>query len=192
MKPSVTLRGLKNIRFRWRFQFRAWERHILKGARKYDRCWLGVAAKVIAAGMVASTSGHAQTPSELLSEADRLADQGNWFRAAPLYAKAEKGFQRAGDRRNELYAKFGRLHGDTEAGLYRATRAQVVLDLTDPLVEGDPQLKIRALALLGTIDLNLDTAAAGDDWRNCWRSQPPPVIANGRIAPTATWDWSQG
>jgi hypothetical protein len=26
-------------------------------------------------------------------------------------------------------------------------------------------LKIRALALLGTIDLNLDTAAAGDDWR---------------------------
>jgi hypothetical protein len=137
----------------------------LKGARKYDRCWLGVAAKVITAGMVASTSGHAQAPSELLSEADRLADQGNWFRAAPLYAKAEKEFQRAGDRRNELYAKFGRLHGDTEAGLYRATRAQVVLDLTDPLVEGDPQLKIHALALLGTIDLNLDTAAAGDDWR---------------------------
>ena len=137
----------------------------MKGARKYDRCWLGVAAKVIAAGMVACASGQAQTPSELLSEADRLADQGNWFRAAPLYAKAEREFQRAGDRRNELYAKFGRLHGDTEAGLYRATRAQVVLDLTDPLVEGGPQLKIRALALLGTIDLNLDTAAAGDDWR---------------------------
>jgi hypothetical protein len=106
---------------------------------------------VIAAGMVACASGHAQTPSELLSEADRLADQGNWFRAAPLYAKAEKEFQRAGDRRNELYAKFGRLHGDTEAGLYRATRAQVVLDLTDPLVEGDLQLKIRAFALLAQV-----------------------------------------
>lgn len=165
MKPSVTLPGLKNIQFRWRFQFRAWARYVLNGVRKCDWRWLGVAAKIIAAGMMASTCGHAQTPSELLSEADRLADQGNWFRAAPLYAKAEKGFQRAGDRRNELYAKFGRLHGDTEAGLYRATRAQVVLDLTYPLVEGDPQLKIRALALLGTIDLNLDTAAAGDDWR---------------------------
>jgi len=137
----------------------------LKGARKCDRRWLVVAAKMIAAGLVASTCGHAQTPSELLSQADRLADQGNWFRAAPLYAKAEKEFAGAGDRRHELYAKFGRLHGDTEAGLYRATRVQVVLDLTDPLVEGDPQLKIRALALLGTIDLNLDTAAAGDDWR---------------------------
>jgi CHAT domain-containing protein len=42
---------------------------------------------------------------------------------------------------------------------------QVVRDLTDPLVQGDAQLKIKALALLGTIDLNLDTAAAGDDWR---------------------------
>jgi len=135
----------------------------LKGARKWR--WLVVAAKMMAASLVACTCGHGQTPSELLSQADRLADHGDWFRAAPLYAKAEKEFQRSGDHRNELYAKFGRLHGDTEAGLYRATRAQAVLDLTDPLVEGDPQLKIRGLALLGTIDLNLDTAAAGDDWR---------------------------
>jgi len=163
VKPSVTLPGLKNIRFRWRFQFRQWERYTLKVGRK--RRWLVVAARMIAAGMVTSASAHAQTPTELLSQADRLANQGDWFRAAPLYAKAEKEFQGAGNRRNELYAKFGRLHGDTEAGLYRATRARVVLDLTDPLVEGDPQLKIRALALLGTIDLNLDTAAAGDDWR---------------------------
>ena len=138
---------------------------ILQGVRKCDRRRLGVAAKMIAAGMTVFSSGYAQTPSELLSQADRLADHGNWFRAAPLYAKAEKEFQRTGDRRSELYAKVGRLHGDTGARLYRATRAQVVLDLTDPLVEGDPQLKIRALALLGTIDLNLNTAAAGDDWR---------------------------
>ena len=114
---------------------------------------------------MASTCGLAQTPIELLSQADRVADQGNWFRAAPLYAKAEKEFQRGGDRRNELYAKFGRLHWEAESGSYRATRAQVVRSITDPLLEGDPQLKIRALALLGNIDLNLDTAAAGDDWR---------------------------
>src|SRR5580658_2725265 len=102
--------------------------------------------------------GCSMRPSELLSQADRIADHGNWFRAAPLYAKAEKEFQRAGDRRNELYAKFGRLRGETESGAYKSVRATVVHDMADPTVQADPQLKIRALALLGTIDLNVDTA----------------------------------
>src|SRR3954463_9462959 len=34
-----------------------------------------------------------------------------------------------------------------------------------PLVQNDPKLKIQALALLGIIDLNIDTAAAGADWK---------------------------
>src|ERR1700722_9859744 len=137
---------------------------ILKGLRKCDRPWSCIVAKIIAASMMASTCGYAQTTSELLSQADRIADQGNWFRAAPLYAKAEKEFQRVGDRRNELFAKFGRLRGETESGAYRAVRTTVVRDMADPTVQADPQLKIRALALLGTIDLNLDTAAAREDW----------------------------
>jgi CHAT domain-containing protein len=130
-----------------------------------NRLWLWIAARVIAASVIAAAAGYAQTPNELLSEADRLAEHGNWFGAAPLYAKAEREFQHAGDRRNALYARFGRLHREAESGSYRAVRDQVVRDLTDPTVEGDPQLKIRALALLGTIDLNLDTDAAGDDWK---------------------------
>jgi hypothetical protein len=36
--------------------------------------------------------------------------------------------------------------------------------MADLTVQADPQLKILALALLGTIDLNLDTAAAREDW----------------------------
>src|SRR5580704_4431105 len=140
-------------------------RVILNGGRKRDRPLVWITAQMIAACLTASTVGHAQTPSELLSQADRLAEQGNWYKAAPLYAKAEKEFQRAGDRRNELHARFGRLHREAESGSYRTTRAQVVRDIADPVVESDPQLKIQALALLGNIDLNLDTAAAGDDWR---------------------------
>ena len=141
------------------------QRRVISNAqRKCDQPWLWTAARLIVAGMMASTGSHAQTPSELLSQADRLAEQGNWSKAAPLYATAEKEFQREGDRRNELYAKFGRLHREAESGSYRATRAQVVRIMTDPLVEGDPQLKIQALALLGNIDLNLDTAAAREDW----------------------------
>ena len=134
-----------------------------KGGKR-DRPWSCIVAKIIAVGMMASTCGYAQTPSELLSQANGIADQGNWFRAAPLYAKAEKEFQRTGDRRNELYAKFGRLRGETESGAYRSVRVIVVRDMADPTVQVDPQLKIRALALLGTIDLNLDTAAAREDW----------------------------
>jgi CHAT domain-containing protein len=63
-----------------------------------------------------------------------------------------------------LYARFGRLHGDAEVGSYRTVRDLVARDLTDPVVQADPQLKIRGLALLGTIDLNLNTAAAQEDW----------------------------
>jgi len=66
---------------------------VLNGGRKRHRPWVWISAQMIAAGMMASTVGHAQTPSELLSQADRLADQGNWLKAAPLYAKAEKEFE---------------------------------------------------------------------------------------------------
>ena len=139
---------------------------------KFDRpCQQWTAAQIIAAGIMASTSGHAQTPNELLSQADRLAEQGNWAKAAPLYAKAEKEFQDAGDSRSELRARFGRLHWDAESGSYRATRDQVVRDMNDPLVAGDPQLKIQGLALLGNIDLKTWTTARGRRMtgENCWR-----------------------
>jgi CHAT domain-containing protein len=107
---------------------------------------------------------NAQTASDLLSQADRFADAGNWVSARPLYVKAEAEFLSAGDGRNELYAKFGRLHRDVEAGSYRNVRDELVRDLANPTVENDPKLKIRALALKGAIDLNLNTTAAGEDW----------------------------
>ena len=121
--------------------------------------------RIAASCLLAAIYLRAQTANDLISEADRIADQGNWFRAGPLYAKAEEECKDAGDRRNEMYAKFGRLRGEAEKGSYRTVRAQVARDLQDPVVYRDPQLKIRALALLGTIDLNLDTAAAAEDWK---------------------------
>ena len=108
---------------------------------------------------------HAQTANDLLVQADRLAEQGNWSKARPIYANAEAEFQRVGDRRTEIYAKLGRLHGDVQAGSYRATREEVVRTLGDQNVQSDPQLKIQALALLGNIDLNGNTAAAEADWK---------------------------
>ena len=44
-------------------------------------------------------------------EADRLAWLTNWNDALPLYERAERDAIKAGNRRDALYAKFGRLRG---------------------------------------------------------------------------------
>jgi CHAT domain-containing protein len=103
-------------------------------------------------------------PDDLLARADHLAEVGNSVRARPLYAEAEQQFRARGDTRKELYAKFGRLHRDVESGSYKAIAEELDRDLRNPIVESDPGLKIRALAVKGIIDLNLNTAAAQDDF----------------------------
>lgn len=128
---------------------------------KYPQQFLGV----LILCSVTAQSASAQDPAALLAKADAFAHQGNWYKAAPLYADAESAFQRKGDLRNALYAKFGRLHRDVERGAYRAVHAEVSHDLLNPSVAGDPLLKIRALALLGNIDLNVDTRAGVEDWQ---------------------------
>lgn len=115
--------------------------------------------------MFIASSAVAQEAPELLRRADAFANQGNWFKAAPLYAEAEAAFRRDGDTRNALYAKSGRLHRDVESGAYRAVHEEVAKDLANPAVSADPLLKIRALALLGNIDLNIDTRAGIEDWQ---------------------------
>ncbi|HTU45374.1 MAG TPA: CHAT domain-containing protein [Bryobacteraceae bacterium] len=106
----------------------------------------------------------AQSPAELMAKADQLGDRSDWRNAAPLYAKAAAEFHRTGDARNELYAKLGLLHRDLEDGSYKAVRAEVLRLLANPLSQSDPLLQIRSLSLLGNIDLNTNTAAAGEDW----------------------------
>lgn len=106
----------------------------------------------------------AQIASDLYAHAQKLYEQGDPYRAAPLFADAEQQFHAAGDRRNELAAKFGRLHAEADHGHYKAVKAEVEHDLANPLVQSDPPLRIQALSLLGVIDLNIDTEAAGSDW----------------------------
>jgi tetratricopeptide (TPR) repeat protein len=125
---------------------------------------IGCIAAILGLGLLSPINIRAQTAKEIMTRAERFAEQGNMYSAAALYAQAETEFRQAGDLRNELYAKFGRLRREVAAGSYRAVRAEVVQDLAKPTVAGDPQLKIRALALLGNIDLNLNSSAALDDW----------------------------
>lgn len=106
----------------------------------------------------------AQNAADLYSQAEKLYEQGDPYQAAPLFMKAEQQFHSIGDRRDELAAKFGRLHADADHGHYKSVKAEVEHDLASPLVQNDAQLKIQALSLLGIIDLNIDTVAAGSDW----------------------------
>ncbi len=114
--------------------------------------------------ILSSASAIAEDAVALLDRADRLSAAGNWRAARPLYAEAEAMFRASGDRPKELAAKFGRLHSDVESGSYAEIREQVERDLRDPVVQADPRLKIRGLALKGIIDLNVATKAAESDW----------------------------
>jgi len=144
----------------------------VRGSRARSAC--------IVAAILSPLCVQAQSAAELLTQADHFADQSNWYSAGPLYAKAEAACHRNHDARNELYAKFGRLHRAVEEGAYRTVRAEIVIALASPVAQNDPLLRIRGLALLGNIDLNTNTAAALADWNE--------VLAIAKNAGDQKWE----
>src|SRR2546425_190465 len=55
-----------------------------------------------------------KNPEMLLAEANRPAWLFNWPKAEPLYVRAEGLFKERGDRRNEIYARVGRIRAKSE------------------------------------------------------------------------------
>jgi hypothetical protein len=108
----------------------------------------------------------AQSPKELLERADHLADSFNLAKAQALYQQAETSFHLAGDLPNELCAKLGQLRYRVQLGYYSSTRADLQRILATPMVDNDAHLRIRALEILGNIDLNQNIPAAQNDWTN--------------------------
>ena len=49
-----------------------------------------------------------------LAEADRLAWLTDWYDALPIYAEVEQAATKAGNHRDAMYAKFGRLRGQMQ------------------------------------------------------------------------------
>ena len=77
---------------------------------------------LIAAALLTAASLIAQSPADLLAQADELAVHGKSSKAQPLYLQAETEFLNAGDSRNEMYAKFGILKYNVQLGSYTASR----------------------------------------------------------------------
>src|SRR5437870_2667178 len=79
----------------------------------------------------------AQQPQakDLLARALHLADLYNWVDAAPAFTEAELLFSEAGDQRNALYARLGRIRSNLERD--QQTLPMVSAQLAEAL-EQDP------------------------------------------------------
>ena len=122
---------------------------------------------VVAAAILLPSSALAQTPDHhaLLAEADRLAWLTNWYDALPIYTEVEEAATKAGNRRDAMYAKFGRLRGQMQTLPLPDISEQIAADLESPLAKQDARLRLRGLTVKGDIDLEWDVLAAERDWR---------------------------
>lgn len=106
-------------------------------------------------------------PKELLAHALHLADLYNWDEAGPAFAEAEHLFVKAGDQRNALYAKLGRIrsNSDGDQQTLPAVTAQLAEELEDnPLLQNDEELRMFCLVVKGDIDTETNTGAMKQDW----------------------------
>lgn len=111
----------------------------------------------------------AQQPgaNELLARALHLADLYNWADAAPAFTEAEQLFLAAGDQRNALYAKLGRIRSNIERDQQTLPNASAQLGEAlddDPLLQNDKQLRMFCLIVKGDIDTETNTGAMRQDW----------------------------
>ena len=106
-----------------------------------------------------------RSAQELLDRALHFADLYNWDDAGEDFAEAEKLFLAAGDERNALYAKLGKIRSTIDQLVLPATSAQLASELEkNPLLQTDKQLRLFCLIVKGDIDGEIDARAMREDW----------------------------
>jgi CHAT domain-containing protein len=100
----------------------------------------------------------------LLRNADHFYWLNNGPAAAPLYARAEKLFSERGDKRNELYAKVGRLRSEAETMSFVDLSRFLNEQLQNPIVQDDKRLRLWCLIAKGYTDIEIDYRATKRDW----------------------------
>jgi CHAT domain-containing protein len=105
------------------------------------------------------------SPQKLLNHALYLSELYNWPDAAPEFEQAEKLFNAAGDKRNALYARLGKIRGTIERYNLPLTSAQLGADLqNNPILKNDKQLQLFCILIKGDIDQEIDSRTARQDW----------------------------
>lgn len=103
--------------------------------------------------------------TDLLQHALYLADLYNWADAAPEFSGAEKMFVAAGDQRNALYARLGKIRANIEQSTLPVTSAELGAELeTNPLLQTDKPLRMFCLTVKGDIDAEINSSAMRYDW----------------------------
>ena len=106
-----------------------------------------------------------EDPYLLLAMADRFYWLNNGFRAAPLYAKAERLLADRGDIGNGIHATVGRLRSEAETMPFVELSELLNEQLRNPVVYRDPRLRLWCLIAKGYTDIEIDYRAAKQDWR---------------------------
>ena len=119
--------------------------------------------------LLSSLSLHSQDVQAarvMLDRALHLADLYNWDDARADFASAEKAFLTAGDERNALYARLGRIRSTVDQRSLPATAAELASELeNNPLLQSDKQLRLFCLIVKGDIDGEVNVGALHDDWQ---------------------------
>jgi len=89
---------------------------------------------------------------QLLAEADHLAWLSNWQRADDLYSQAEKIAIEKRDKRDQLYARCGRLRSNMDLESLAQASDELTDILGDPIASSDSRLRMRCLATKATIE----------------------------------------
>lgn len=106
-----------------------------------------------------------RSASEVLQHALHLADLYNWSDAAEDFGEAEKLFLAAGDQRNALYARLGKIRSSAEQRALPALSVQLAEELdTNTLLQTDKPLRMFCLIVKGDIDGEIDSRAMREDW----------------------------
>ncbi len=117
-------------------------------------CWMPLAAQDEASAKAT------------LERALHFADLYNWDASRAEFAAAETMFQAAGDERNTLYAKIGRIRSTADQRALPATAAWLASELeNNPLLQQDKRLRLFCLIAKGDIDSEIDAGAMREDWQ---------------------------
>jgi CHAT domain-containing protein len=105
-------------------------------------------------------------PQQMLAAANRLSWLLNWPKAGPLYQRAQILFSKEGDARDALYAQVGYIRSQAETMPFVDISNFLAAQLQTPLVRQHPRLRLWCLISKGNTDIEIDIAAAQQDWED--------------------------
>jgi CHAT domain-containing protein len=106
-----------------------------------------------------------QSAARALQRGLHLADLYNWAGAAEDFKAAEQMFLTAGDQRNALYARLGKIRATIEQLSLPVTSAQLDSELeSNALLQNDKRLRMFCLIVKGDIDGETNSGAMRRDW----------------------------